>query len=71
MSETLTAWERIELIRNKNRPTVNDYIPMIFDDFCELHGDRCYGDDPAIVGGVARFGGIPVTVIGEVKGRDL
>ncbi len=71
MSEQLTAWERIELIRHKNRPTVNDYIPMIFDEFYEMHGDRCFGDDPAILGGVGKISGIPVTVIGQVKGRTL
>ena len=70
MSE-LTAWERIELIRHKNRPTLNDYIPLIFDEFYEMHGDRCFGDDPAVIGGIGRLSGIPVTVIGEVKGRDL
>lgn len=67
----LTAWERIELIRHKNRPTVNDYIPLIFDEFYEMHGDRYFGDDPAIIGGIGKLSGIPVTVIGEVKGRDL
>lgn len=67
----LTAFERIELIRNKNRPTVNDYIPMIFDHFLELHGDRLYGDDAAIIGGIASFDERPVTVIGHVKGRNL
>ena len=70
MSE-LTAWERIELIRHKNRPTLNDYIPLIFDEFYEMHGDRYFGDDPAIMGGIGRLNGIPVTVIGQVKGRDL
>ena len=66
-----TAWERIELIRHKNRPTINDYIPMIFDEFYEMHGDRCFGDDPAIIGGIGKISGIPVTIIGQVKGRDL
>lgn len=67
----MTAWERIEVIRHKNRPTVRDYIPMIFTDFTEMHGDRYYGDDGAIVGGVALFHDMPVTVIGMVKGRNL
>ena len=67
----LTAWERIQLIRKKNRPTIRDYIPMLFDCFTELHGDRCFGDDPAIIGGIALFEGRPVTVIGQVKGRNL
>jgi acetyl-CoA carboxylase carboxyl transferase subunit alpha len=71
MSEKTAVWERIELIRHKDRPTVRDYIPMIFDGFMELHGDRLYGDDGAITGGVAWFRGRPVTVIGMVKGAAL
>jgi len=67
----LTATERLALIRLKNRPTVNDYIPMIFNRFTELHGDRYYGDDPAVLGGIATFYSMPVTVIAQVKGRDL
>ncbi len=67
----LTPWERMEIIRNKNRPTINDYFPLIFDEFFEMHGDRLYGDDHAIKGGIASIGGIPVTVIAEVKGRNL
>ena len=70
MSE-LTACQRLDIIRHKNRPTVNDYIPLLFDDFFEMHGDRLYGDDGAIKGGIAYFKGIPVTVIAEVKGRNL
>ncbi len=71
MSTKLTASERLEIIRNKNRPTVTDYIPKIFEHFMEMHGDRLYGDDEAIVGGVAWLDGIPVTVIGQVKGHNL
>ncbi len=67
----LTAWERMEIIRHKNRPTVKDYIPAIFDHFFECHGDRLYGDDHAIMGGIASLNGMPVTVIAQVKGRDL
>jgi len=67
----LTAWERLELVRHKNRPTARDYIPMIFDHFIELHGDRYYGDDPAIIGGIGRFMRLPVTVIAHVRGRNL
>lgn len=67
----LTAYERLELIRNKNRPTVKDYIPQIFDDFFEMHGDRLFGDDAAIIGGIGRLGGQPVTVIAQVKGRNV
>ena len=66
-----TAYERLLLIREKNRPTVRDYLPLLFDDFIELHGDRLFGDDGAILGGIARFCGKPVTVIAQVKGRDL
>lgn len=67
----LTAWDHLEIVRNKKRPTVKDYIPAIFDSFFELHGDRLYGDDHAILGGIASFNGTPVTVIAQVKGRDL
>ena len=70
MSE-LTACQRLDIIRHKGRPTANDYIPLIFDEFFEMHGDRLYGDDAAIMGGIASFKGLPVTVIAEVKGRDL
>ncbi len=66
-----TAWERLLIIREKNRPTIRDYIPMIFETFIELHGDRLYGDDGAVLGGIASIGGIPVTVIAQIKGRDL
>lgn len=66
-----TVWEKIELIKHKNHPTIRDYIPMIFKDFIELHGDRLYGDDGAIMGGIAKLDEFPVTVIAEVKGRNL
>jgi acetyl-CoA carboxylase carboxyl transferase subunit alpha len=66
-----SAWDKLKIIREKNRPTVRDYIPVIFDDFFELHGDRLYGDDAAIIGGIAMFDGNPVTVISQVKGRNL
>ncbi len=66
-----TAWERLELVHHKNRPTIREYIPAIFDEFFELHGDREFGDDGAIAGGIARFQGRPVTVVGMVRGRDL
>jgi len=69
--EKKSAWERLELIRHKDRPTVRDYFPLIFTDFYEMHGDRFCGDDGAIIGGIARLNGTPVTVIAEVKGRDL
>lgn len=71
MNNKLTPPEKLDLIRDKDRPTVRDYIPMIFDEFIELHGDRLYGDDRAIIGGLASIKGIAVTVIAEVKGRNL
>ena len=67
----LTACDRLDIIRNKNRPTVNDYIPLIFSDFYEMHGDRLFGDDSAIICGVATLNKIPVTIIAQVKGRNL
>ena len=66
-----TTWERIELQREKNRPTVRDYIPAIFSHFIEMHGDRAFGDDSAIIGGIGRFERLPVTVIAQVKGKTL
>lgn len=65
------AWERVRLARNVARPTSLDYIRLLFGRFLELHGDRAFGDDGAIVGGVAEFCGRYVTVIGEQKGRSL
>ncbi len=67
----LTACECLDIIRHKSRPTVSDYLPLIFSEFFEMHGDRLYGDDNAIIGGVASLCGAPVTVIAQVKGRDL
>ena len=63
------AWEHVLLARDKERPTAMDYIDALFDDFMELHGDRYYGDDAAIVGGIAYFHGMPVTVIAQEKGN--
>ena len=71
MDNVRTAYERLELIRHKNRPTIRDYIPLIFTDFYEMHGDRHYGDDGAIIGGIGRLNEIPVTIIAQVKGRDI
>ncbi len=71
-SDTVSrVWEKVELARHTDRPRALDYIDMIIDDFTELHGDRYYGDDPAIVGGIGFLDGIPVTVIGNMKGRNL
>ena len=66
----LSAWQIAQLARHPQRPYTTDYIPRIFSDFEELHGDRAYSDDGAIVGGLARHDGHGVVVIGEQKGRD-
>lgn len=67
---SVSAWDRVCLARLSSRPTTLDYIELIFDDFIELHGDRLFKDDKAIVGGIATFNGMPVTVIGHQKGRN-
>ena len=64
------AWDRVLASRKKERPVGTEYIEDLFSDFTELHGDRYFGDDPAIVGGIARFHGMPVTVIAQEKGRN-
>jgi acetyl-CoA carboxylase carboxyl transferase subunit alpha len=67
----LTAWQISQVARHPQRPYTLDYIQGLFTDFEELHGDRAFADDPAIVGGLARFEGKPVMVIGHQKGRDV
>lgn len=67
----LSPWEKVKIARMIQRPTALDYINEIFDDFIELHGDRHYSDDCAIVGGIATINGIAVTIIAEQKGRDI
>jgi len=67
----LTAWDVVKIARHPQRPYTSDYIPRIFTEFEELHGDRHFGDDKAIIGGVARLDGKPVMVIGEEKGRTV
>jgi acetyl-CoA carboxylase carboxyl transferase subunit alpha len=64
------AWARVLLARHPQRPYTLDYIQLLFTDFMELHGDRRYADDPAMVGGFARFEGRPILVVGHQKGRD-
>ncbi len=64
------AWQRVQLARHPKRPHTLDYIERLFTDFSEIHGDRLYGDDPAIVCGSAFFEGRPIMIIGEQKGRD-
>lgn len=67
----LTAWDKTLLARHPNRPYTMDYVRLVFDDYLELHGDRLFGDDKAIVGGIAFLDGSPVVFIGHQKGRDL
>lgn len=69
-SEKISAWERVQASRSTERLTAMDYIFRIFHGFLELHGDRLFGDDAAIVGGIAAIGRIPVTVIGQQKGKN-
>ena len=64
-----TAWEHVILARSKERPTGKDYIPWLFDHFTELHGDRLFGDDPALIGGIGYFNGVPVTLLVQEKGN--
>ncbi len=65
-----TAFERVQLARHPDRPYTMDFIERLFEEFVELHGDRRFADDPAIICGLARFHGLPVVVIGHQKGRD-
>ncbi len=67
---SLTPWQITQLARHPQRPYVLDYVPLVFTDFQELHGDRMYADDQAIVAGPARLAGAPVMLIGQQKGRD-
>ena len=68
--EKLTAFERVQLARHANRPYTLDLIERLFEDFIELHGDKRFAEDPAVVAGFARFHGLPVVVVGHQKGRD-
>lgn len=65
-----TAWDTVLLSRKSDRPVASDYINALFDEFIEFHGDRYFGDDGAVVGGIAMFHGMPVTVIGQQKGKN-
>ena len=70
MSDKIEEWDRVIEARKPERPKALDYINYIFEDFMEMHGDRYFGDDKAIIGGIASIENIPVTVIGEQKGRS-
>ena len=67
----LTIAQRLELLRSLGRPTIREYIPLLFTDFTELHGDRYFSDDPAILGGIALLDATPVTIIAQVRARDI
>ncbi|GAB6170677.1 acetyl-CoA carboxylase carboxyltransferase subunit alpha [Paradesulfitobacterium aromaticivorans] len=66
----LEPWQKVMIARHSERPNFYDYVPLLFEDFLELHGDRCFADDRSVVGGIAVFRGIPVTVVAHVKGKD-
>lgn len=66
----LTPWQIVQIARHPNRPHTLDYLNRIFDEYIELHGDRIFGDDPAIVAGIGKFSGITVAFVGHQKGRD-
>ncbi|WP_272976746.1 acetyl-CoA carboxylase carboxyltransferase subunit alpha [Deinococcus geothermalis] len=69
-SAKLSRWDRVQLARTPGRPTALDYVERLCTDFTELHGDRAYGDDPALIGGPARWQGTPVMLLLQQKGRD-
>jgi acetyl-CoA carboxylase carboxyl transferase subunit alpha len=66
----MSAWQRVQLARHAQRPYTLDYVRLLFEDFNEMHGDRLFGDDPALIGGWAKFRGRHVMLIGQQKGRD-
>jgi acetyl-CoA carboxylase carboxyl transferase subunit alpha len=68
--QNLSSWEKVLLVRHPQRPTTREYIELLFDEWIELHGDRYFRDDRAVIAGLASFQGIPVTVIGHQKGKD-
>ncbi|WP_163101249.1 acetyl-CoA carboxylase carboxyl transferase subunit alpha [Peribacillus alkalitolerans] len=68
--DNMKPWDRVQVARHPSRPTTLDYISYLFTDFFECHGDRGFADDAAIVGGIAKFKGLPVTIIGHQRGKD-
>jgi acetyl-CoA carboxylase carboxyl transferase subunit alpha len=66
----LAAWQRVQLARHPQRPYTDDFIRLLFENFSEVHGDRNFADDPALIAGMARFNGRPVLIVGNQKGRD-
>src|SRR6202034_1907371 len=71
MKALQTAWQKTELARHPQRPQALDYIERLFTGFSEIHGDRGFGDDPAVICGMARFHGAEVLIVGTQKGRDM
>ncbi len=67
----LNIMQRVDLLKSLGRPTIRDYIPLLFAEFTELHGDRYFSDDPAVMGGIGLFEGKPITVIAQVRARDI
>jgi acetyl-CoA carboxylase carboxyl transferase subunit alpha len=67
----LLMQQKLDLLKNLGRPTVRDYIPLIFKDFIELHGDRYFNDDPAVLGGICLLGDFPITLISQVRAKDI
>lgn len=67
---SLEPWQKVQIARHPERPNFYDYVPLIFEDFIELKGDRLFADDRSVAGGIALFRGIPVTVIAQVKGKS-
>ena len=67
----LVMQQKLDLLKNLGRPTIRDYIPLIFKDFIELHGDRYFSDDPAVLGGICLLGDVPVTIIAQLRARDI
>ncbi|PIC80431.1 acetyl-CoA carboxylase carboxyl transferase subunit alpha [Sporosarcina sp. P18a] len=68
--ESMEPWDRVQVARHPERPTTMDYITRLFEDFIEFHGDRNFGDDEAIIGGIASFEEMPITIIGHQRGKD-
>ena len=69
--EEISAWEKVKMCRNAYRASAMDYIGRVFSSFYELHGDRCFQDDGALIGGLAMFEGMPVTVLADLRGSDV
>ena len=67
----LNITQRVDLLKSLGRPVIHDYIPLLFKEFTELHGDRCFSDDPAVLGGIGFFDDNPITVIAQVRAKDI